>query len=693
MNQKKLLACVLSTSLLIPSFFINNVSAETLEKNASASESSDTYNGKDEEQGKQSHSQKNGNGEKNESHDEKETNESKSKLNSTKDINNKKHETSDNKSSNEKMSNSFNDSSSYYHSNVLNVFKPTPFKSHDNGLSELLDQLLSNNNKIEQTSTTENKDDQNEANDSQNGDASIDQTNKNNTYSNDSDEPNTNHLEGNTDEESLQDDIDDVHTSKKLDEDHISNTNDSNKLPLDQNPQKENGESKQSYEEANNDANDLDNKDNDRPATENDNSNSANENANKSDAKSDDKVLDTILDEYSEDAKNNKKQYDSQKDDLSNRNSKSKESNSEKQASNTNANPQLPSESQLAKKEKPAQSFENDLNQSNIRSTATFQQLPNLSDDNNSNDITITESKNTRHFIKTVAQDAHDIGQDEDIYASVMIAQAILESDSGTSDLANSPHFNLFGIKGDYEGQSATFNTLEDNDNYTFQISANFRSYPSKKESLEDYAQLIKHGIDGDQDIYKPTWKSEAYSYRSATMHLAATYATDSQYADKLNSIIDHYDLTQFDNKKMPNLDNYKANNDHYDLSVKPFSETTNDSPYPHGQCTWYVYNRMAHFDKYVSGDLGDARNWNNRAERKGYTVSSTPKDHNVVVFEAGQKGSDQIYGHVAFVEKVNDDGSIVISESNVKGLGIVSYRTIDADSATELSYITGKNN
>ncbi|MFQ3852271.1 amidase domain-containing protein [Staphylococcus sp. 2S1] len=697
MKQQKLLVCLLSTSLLIPSFSINDVSAESLEKSATTSESNDVYKEKDEEQAKQSHSSKNGNDEKNKSSDEKENSERKSKLNSTKDerttedINNKRHKTSDNESSNEKIlssfENSFNDSSSY---DSLNVFKREPFKSDNDGLSELLNQLFSNN-KTKQTSTIENNDVQNEENDSQNDDTSIDQINPNTTYSDDSDESNTNNLEKNSDKGSdkgsLQDDIDDVQSSEKSENDDIDNKTESNKLPVDKNQKK-------MMVSQNNPPNkidlmkkqimmldDLDNKDNDTPATENDNANSDNENADKSDTKSDDKVLDAILDEYSEDAKNNKKQYDAQKDDLSNGNSKSRENNSEKQASNTNANPQLPSESQLAKKEKPAQSFENDINQSNIRSTATFQQLPNLSDDNNnSNDITITESKNTRDFIKTVAQDAHDIGQDEDIYASVMIAQAILESDSGTSDLASSPHFNLFGIKGAYEGQSATFNTLEDNGNHTFQISANFRDYPSKKESLEDYANLIKHGIDGNQDIYKPTWKSEAYSYRSATMHLATTYATDSQYADKLNSIINHYDLTQFDNKKMPDLDNYKANNDDYDSAFKPFSETTNDSPYPHGQCTWYVYNRMAQFDKYVSGDLGDARNWNNRAERKDYAVSSTPKAHTAVVFEAGQQGADQIYGHVAFVEKVNDDGSIVISESNIKGLGIVSYRTIDAD-------------
>lgn len=42
----------------------------------------------------------------------------------------------------------------------------------------------------------------------------------------------------------------------------------------------------------------------------------------------------------------------------------------------------------------------------------------------------------------------HRIGQKENIYASVMMAQAILESDSGKSTLAQSPNFNLFGVKG-----------------------------------------------------------------------------------------------------------------------------------------------------------------------------------------------------------------------------------------------------
>ena len=67
------------------------------------------------------------------------------------------------------------------------------------------------------------------------------------------------------------------------------------------------------------------------------------------------------------------------------------------------------------------------------------------------------------------------------------------------------------------------------------------------KASLKDYADLIKHGIDGNPTIYKSSWKNIAPSYRSATRHLSQTYATDPNYATKLNSLIEHYNLTDFD--------------------------------------------------------------------------------------------------------------------------------------------------
>ncbi|UXU59669.1 amidase domain-containing protein [Staphylococcus agnetis] len=395
-----------------------------------------------------------------------------------------------------------------------------------------------------------------------------------------------------------------------------------------------------------------------------------------------DHVDDALIDAYGKDKKSTPDTKTNEKD--------TKKGDLPKHSNETNT--QLPSQKEIKHSEIPKQSFEDGVKASNFRSRATFVTLPQTSNTSStSNPYIVTENKDTRAFIKSIAKDAHDIGQKENIYASVMIAQAILESDSGNSALARAPHYNLFGIKGAYHGHSATFNTLEDNGGALYQISASFRSYPDEKASLQDYADLIKNGIDGNPYIYKPTWKSDTTTYKDATAHLATTYATDSHYADKLNSIIKHYNLTQFDHTSMPDMSNFTVAHEASASHFKPFTEAASGAAYPQGQCTWYVYNRMAQFGLHIGGHLGDARDWDQHAANDGYSVRSIPSEHSAVVFEPGQLGADAYYGHVAFVEKVNSDGSIVISESNVKGLGVISYRTIDASDAELLSYIKGK--
>ena len=173
-----------------------------------------------------------------------------------------------------------------------------------------------------------------------------------------------------------------------------------------------------------------------------------------------------------------------------------------------------------------------------------------------------TKNQTTDQFLKKIATSAQEIGQKEGIYASVMMAQAILESGSGNSLLASEPNYNLFGIKGTYEGKSVLFNTLEqDSNGANYQIHATFRKYPSYKESLEDYAKLIKGGLSNNKDFYKPTWKSEAKSYKEATKYLEGRYATDKQYAKKLNAIIESYDLTKYDEPKKEDNKETKVKN------------------------------------------------------------------------------------------------------------------------------------
>ncbi|GGD01630.1 glucosaminidase domain-containing protein [Enterococcus wangshanyuanii] len=153
----------------------------------------------------------------------------------------------------------------------------------------------------------------------------------------------------------------------------------------------------------------------------------------------------------------------------------------------------------------------------------------------------------TEAFIARIGEPARKIGQETNLFASVMIAQAILESGSGGSQLSQEPYNNLFGIKGEFEGQSVTLPTLEDDGsgNY-YSTNAPFRVYPGPEESLRDYSKLFTDGVDWNPTIYKGAWKSEAGSYQNATQALTGVYATDTLYNQKLNGLIETYSATRF---------------------------------------------------------------------------------------------------------------------------------------------------
>ena len=175
------------------------------------------------------------------------------------------------------------------------------------------------------------------------------------------------------------------------------------------------------------------------------------------------------------------------------------------------------------------------------------------------NSYTFSPNFTTQRFVKTIGEDARQLGQKHGLYASVMIAQAILESASGNSSLASPPNYNLFGIKGSYKGTSVNFATQEDDgsgNHYT--IRANFRKYPSYKQSLEDYVQLIRGGLPYNHNFYSGVWKSNTKSYQDATRFLMGRYATDTSYAAKLNGLIRTYNLTAYDTPvvKVENLTN-----------------------------------------------------------------------------------------------------------------------------------------
>ncbi|MBO1103826.1 CHAP domain-containing protein [Enterococcus faecalis] len=300
--------------------------------------------------------------------------------------------------------------------------------------------------------------------------------------------------------------------------------------------------------------------------------------------------------------------------------------------------------------------------------------------------IRFEKDESVEQFIQKIGEEARKIGQENKLYASVMIAQAILESASGQSVLAQAPNYNLFGIKGTHNGRGVSFVTQEDLGNGTlYTMQATFKQYQSYEESLKDYAKLLKEGFGGDSAYYEGVWKSKAKTYQEATHYLRGRYATDSQYDEKLNGLIETYDLTMYDYPKvtveMTESDFPAYNGENYDLL----------NSYAWGNCTQYVYNRITQLGKHIDLTMGNGKDWGTTGQARGYEVSRTPKAGTAVSFPAGVLGADSVYGHVAFVEKVNQDGSIYISEMNVQGLNVVSTRTIAANQTSLLSYITPK--
>lgn len=159
-------------------------------------------------------------------------------------------------------------------------------------------------------------------------------------------------------------------------------------------------------------------------------------------------------------------------------------------------------------------------------------------------------------FLKRITKPAARIASKSGLYTSVMLAQAALESAWGKSSLSQAPNYNLFGIKGAFNGQTVVKPTLEDDGsgNY-YQIRDGFRRYNNYAESLQDYADLLTGGGDSSSwryQLYSGAHRRHTQSFRDATRHLTGRYATDTAYGEKLNRIIEQYGLTQYDETYNP---------------------------------------------------------------------------------------------------------------------------------------------
>ncbi len=102
---------------------------------------------------------------------------------------------------------------------------------------------------------------------------------------------------------------------------------------------------------------------------------------------------------------------------------------------------------------------------------------------------------------------------------------------------------------------------------------------------------------------------------------------------------------------------------------------------YDFGWCTWWAAHRynQTHSSP-LPTNLGDAYTWASAAQGQGMQVSFRPRAGAALQFTGRN--------HVGFVEKVDSNGDVEISEMNAAGWDVVSRSTIPASQAGNYKYI-----
>ncbi|MDK7115202.1 CHAP domain-containing protein [Staphylococcus pettenkoferi] len=141
------------------------------------------------------------------------------------------------------------------------------------------------------------------------------------------------------------------------------------------------------------------------------------------------------------------------------------------------------------------------------------------------------------------------------------------------------------------------------------------------------------------------------------------------------NLLIDDFNNTAKDEQGHPLAMNNGKIIEHPQLS-------NNANLYTPGQCTYYVFDKRAQIGRPISTFWGDAKYWAQMAANEGFKVDHIPSVGAILQTTEGASG------HVAFVETINIDGSIRITEMNFLGVYIVSSRTIPTYSVSNYKYI-----
>ncbi|WP_156409510.1 glucosaminidase domain-containing protein, partial [Ligilactobacillus equi] len=150
---------------------------------------------------------------------------------------------------------------------------------------------------------------------------------------------------------------------------------------------------------------------------------------------------------------------------------------------------------------------------------------------------------NVQRFLAQITEPAQVVSQSRGVYASLMIAQAAVESAWGQSQLATQA-YNLFGVKWNGTGNYIVMPTQEYYGGAYHTVNAKFQRYASYQEALDAYATLILTRFPNSAPANAATPDQAAQNLRNGVY---GTYATAPNYASTLISVMNSYNLRTYD--------------------------------------------------------------------------------------------------------------------------------------------------
>lgn len=155
----------------------------------------------------------------------------------------------------------------------------------------------------------------------------------------------------------------------------------------------------------------------------------------------------------------------------------------------------------------------------------------------------VSASNTAEDYILKYSAIAQSESIENSIPASIILAQAILESGFGNSDLCKRSN-NHFGIKWKNTNDGEFVYALDDDyDKEGNHIPSKFRKYSSAKESFNHHSQFIKQKLN-----YRELFKFKRTDFVNWAFGLKnCGYSTDKDYGMKLIKLIRRYNLNKYD--------------------------------------------------------------------------------------------------------------------------------------------------